>query len=140
DPKFHKDLIGSQGSVINRLQTKYKVVINFPKPAKAPKEDAANADAASDAGKPKRHQEPDEVVIRGPRKGADEARDEILSYLQWLKDNSFTATVTVQQKQVPSLIGQGGAALDELRQSTGAKIDVPGERNSETAEIQIRGP
>ncbi|KAM0281687.1 hypothetical protein ACHAQH_003418 [Verticillium albo-atrum] len=140
DPKFHKDLIGTQGSVINRLQTKYKVIINFPKPAKAPKEDAAGADAASDAGKPKRHQEPDEVVIRGPRKGADEARDEILSYLQWLKDNSFTATVTVQQKQVPSLIGQGGAALDELRQSTGAKIDVPGERNSETAEIQIRGP
>ena len=30
----------------------------------------------------------------------------------------------VRQKQVGSLIGQGGAALDELRQATGARIDV----------------
>ncbi|TDZ38468.1 Vigilin 1 [Colletotrichum spinosum] len=138
EPKFHRELIGAGGSVTNRLQTKYKVLIFFPRSGKSSKDDEAN-DAASDAGKPKRHQEPDEVIIRGPKKGADEARDEILSLLQYLKDTSFTATVSVQQKQVPSIIGQGGAALEELRQATGAKIDIPSGRDSETVDIQIKG-
>ncbi|KAF6835954.1 RNA binding effector protein Scp160 (KH domain-containing protein) [Colletotrichum musicola] len=138
DPKFHRELIGSGGSVTNRLQTKYKVLIFFPRSGKSPK-DEEGADAASDAGKPRRHQEPDEVIVRGPKKGADEARDEILSLLQYLKDNSFTATVSVQQKQVPSIIGQGGAALEELRVATGAKIDIPSGRDAETVEIQIKG-
>ncbi|ROT36247.1 KH domain-containing protein [Sodiomyces alkalinus F11] len=139
EPKFHRELIGVGGSLINRLQNKYKVHIFFPKPAKSGKDDESNADTASDAGKPRRQQAPDEVIVRGPKKGADEARDEILSLVQYYRDNSFTATVTVQQKQVPSLIGQGGAALDELRQSTGAKIDIPGTRDTETIDIQIKG-
>lgn len=139
DPRFHRELIGAGGSLINRLQTKYKVLIFFPKSVKASTEDASNADAASDAGKPKRQQEADEVMIRGPKKGADEARDEVWSLYQYLKDTSFTDSVTVQQKQVPSIIGQGGAALDELRQGTGAKIDIPAERDNETVEIQIKG-
>ncbi|KAI8273407.1 Vigilin 1 [Colletotrichum sp. SAR11_57] len=138
DPKFHRELIGSGGSVTNRLQSKYKVLIFFPRSGKSNKDEEEN-DAASDAGKPKRVQNPDEVIVRGPKKGADEARDEILSLLQYLKDTSFTATVSVQQKQVPSIIGQGGAALDELRQTTGAKIDIPSGRDAETVEIQIKG-
>ncbi|KAK0617381.1 hypothetical protein B0T14DRAFT_435770 [Immersiella caudata] len=141
DPKFHRELIGAQGTQINRLQTRYKVLIFFPRTAKPAKDDESVADAASDAGKPRRQQAPDEVIIRGPKKGADEARDEILSLLQYLKDTSFTATISVQQKQVPSLIGSGGAVLDELRQSTGAKIDIPGTRDSPDGlvEIQIKG-
>jgi predicted PilT family ATPase len=83
------------------------------------------------------------VIIKGPKKGADEARDEILSLLQYLKDNSHTATVTVQQSQIPSLIGQRGSGMDELRQSTGAKINVPGARDAKdpsgNVEIQIKG-
>ncbi|EXF76724.1 KH domain-containing protein [Colletotrichum fioriniae PJ7] len=138
DPKFHRELIGAGGSVTNRLQSKYKVLIFFPRSGKNTK-DEENADASSDAGKPKRQQEPDEVIVRGPKKGADEARDEILSLLQYLKDTSFTATVSVQQKQVPSIIGQGGAALEELRVATGAKIDIPSARDAETVEILIKG-
>jgi ribosomal protein S3 len=140
DPKFHRELIGSGGNQINRLQTRYKVLIFFPRSAKAGKDDQSNADAASEAGgKPRRQQEADEVVIRGPRKGADEARDEILSLVQYLRDNSHVAAISVQRKQVPSLIGQGGAALEELRQSTGARIDIPSDRDAEVVEIQIKG-
>jgi predicted PilT family ATPase len=60
----------------------------------------------------------------------------------YLKDNSFTSTITVQQKQLPSLIGAQGSAMDELRQKTGAKIDVPNERSESQdslVEIQIKG-
>jgi len=139
DPKYHRELIGAQGSLINRLQTKYKVAIFFPRSAKNAKDDNSNGDAASEAGKPRRQQEPDEVSIRGPKKGVEEARGEMLDLLQYLKDTSFTATVEVQQKQVPSIIGQGGAALEELRQATGARVDIPTSRDSEKVEIVIKG-
>ena len=139
DPKYHRELIGAQGSQINRLQTRYKVHIFFPRSAKPAADDQSNADAASDAGKPRRQQPADEVIIRGPKKGADEARDEIFSLHKYLEEHSAIATVAVQQKQVGSLIGQGGAALDDLRQATGAKIDVPADRDTDIVEIQIKG-
>jgi len=140
EPKFHRELIGAGGSVINRLQTRYKVLIFFPRSAKS-RDDESVADAASETGKPRRQQAPDEVVIRGPKSGADAARDEIWGLYQFQKDNSFTATVTLQQKQVPYLIGQGGSAMEALRQETGAKIDVPNSRDSpeSTVEVQIKG-
>ena len=141
EPKFHRELIGAQGAQINRLQTRYKVLIFFPRSEKNAKDDESTADAASVAGKPRRQQAADEVIIRGPKKGADEARDEILTLYQYLKDNSFTATLTVQQKQLPSLIGQGGSAMEALRQQTGAKIDIPNGRDTvdSKVEIQIKG-
>lgn len=142
EPKYHRELIGAGGSQINRLQTRYNVHINFPRSARPGKDDESNADAASDSGKPKRQQGADEIIIRGPKKGADEARDEIFSLYSYLKDNSNVATVTVQQKQLPSLIGSGGSAMDELRRVTGAKIDIPNERNDDQnamVEIQIKG-
>lgn len=142
DPKFHREIIGAQGSQVNKLQTRYKVLIFFPRNnTKSTKDDESAGDSASDAGKARRQQAPDEVIVRGPKRGADEARDELLSLLQYLKDTSFTATVTVQKKQLPSLIGSGGAALEQLRQETGAKIDVPSAKESteDLVDIQIKG-
>jgi predicted PilT family ATPase len=137
DPKFHRELIGAQGNQINKLQTRYKCLIFFPRNNKSAKDDESVAESASDAGKGRRQQAPDEVIVRGPKRGADEARDELLSLLQYLKDTSFTATVTVQKKQLPSLIGAGGAVLEQLRQSTGAKIDVPSAKDSTDAQVEI---
>ncbi|KAL2134437.1 hypothetical protein VTI74DRAFT_209 [Chaetomium olivicolor] len=134
DPKFHRELIGAQGSQINKLQERYNVLIFFPRSGKK-QDDESDSAPSSEAGKPLR--QPDEVTIRGPKRGADEARDELLNLLQYLKDTSFTATVTVQRKQVPSLIGSGGAAMEQLRQATGAKIDVPSAKDSADAEVQI---
>ncbi|OAA61095.1 RNA-binding effector protein [Niveomyces insectorum RCEF 264] len=141
EPKFHRELIGAQGATINRLQTRYKVLIFFPRVAKSARDDESVTDVASDAGKPRRQQAPDEVIIRGPKKGADEAREEIMKLYLYLKETSFTATLQVQQKQVPYLIGQGGSAMEALRQQTGAKIDVPNSRGDpeSAVEIQIKG-
>ncbi|MBE3043332.1 hypothetical protein IMZ48_12330, partial [Candidatus Bathyarchaeota archaeon] len=138
DPKFHREIIGKEGSQVNKLQDRYKVLIFFPRSAKPTPED--QGDASSDAGKPKRQQQAsDEVVVRGPSKGADAARDELVSLHHYLRDNSHTVTVKIQQKQVPSLIGQGGSALEDLRLSTGAKIDIPADRSTEMVEVQLKG-
>ncbi|KAI6786522.1 hypothetical protein KC358_g19155, partial [Hortaea werneckii] len=136
--QFHKDLIGAGGAQVNRLQDRYKVRVNFPRTKQA--ED----DAASEAGDARRpQQQANEVVVKGPSRGADACRDELLSLLQYVKDNSHTTTVSVAQNQLPSLIGAGGREMETLRLETGAQIDVPNAREAASAdgraEIKIKG-
>ncbi|KAI1912461.1 hypothetical protein LOZ61_003291 [Ophidiomyces ophidiicola] len=142
-PQYHRDLIGQKGSQVNRLQDRYNVRVQFPRAAVL--EEVTN-DAVSEAGSVRnvrKAQAADEVIIRGPRKGADSARDEILSLYQWVADHSFSGTVSVAQSQVPSLIGQRGREMDKLRAETGAQIDVPSINDATDAsgrvEIKIKG-
>jgi rRNA processing protein Krr1/Pno1 len=140
--QYHRDLIGPKGSQVNRLQDRYNVRINFPRTAVANNDD----DAATEGGASQRNyrtQAPDEVIIRGPRRGADEAREELLNLYQWTMDNSYTDSVSVAQSQIPSLIGSGGREMENLRAMTGCQIDVPGVREaadpSGRAEIRLKG-
>ncbi len=147
-PQYHRDMIGPKGGQVNRLQERYNVRVQFPRsaPAAFANDDQSIGDTASEVGGARNgrsNQAPDEVIVRGPRKGADEARDELLSLLQWTIDNSHTASVSVAQHQIPSLIGQGGREMENMRMTTGATIDVPGVRDavdpSGRAEIRLKG-
>lgn len=135
---YHRELIGAGGKQVERLQTRYGVRVNFPRRAKNDDEEDATSQRNTKGG-----QKPNEVVIRGPKKGADEARDEILSLLQYIQDNSNIDTISVAQSQIPQLIGSGGREMENLRLTTGAQIDVPGAREgadpSGRAEIKIKG-
>lgn len=138
DPQWHKDLIGKEGSQAKRLENRYAVQIWFGAPKS--KRDEESGEVASDSGRAKRAA--DEVVIHGGRKGADEARDELLSLVQYLKDTSHSATVSVAQKHLPRLIGSGGKGVEDIRQESGARIDVPkptGEGDDAVVEISIKG-
>ncbi|KAF4216212.1 hypothetical protein CNMCM8980_006576 [Aspergillus fumigatiaffinis] len=146
--QYHRELIGQKGSQVNRLQDRYSVRVQFPRAAVATPsfDDQSVADTASEVGssRPIRpNQAPDEVIVKGPSKGADAARDEILSLLQWVIDHSHSATVSVAQSQIPSLIGQRGREMDKLRADTGAQIDVPGANDAPDAsgrvQIKIKG-
>ena len=144
-PQYHREMIGAKGSQVNRLQERYNVRVQFPRSQHA-RDDESVGDAASEAGGARynrSNQAPDEVIIRGPKKGADEARDELLSLLQWTIDNSHTASVSVAQNQLPSLIGQGGKEMESIRESTGARIDIPNNREaadpSGRVELTLRG-
>lgn len=144
DPRFHRELVGPKGNQVNRLQERYNVRVQFPRHTPAAADDRALADDASEASGPKRrpNQGPDEVIVKGPSRGADAARDELLSLLQWTKDNSYTSTVSVAQKQLPSLIGQGGQELESIQLATGAKIDVPSKDTADGSgrvQVQIKG-
>ncbi|KAF2098338.1 hypothetical protein NA57DRAFT_77128 [Rhizodiscina lignyota] len=143
-PQYHRDLIGARGSQVNRLQDRYSVRINFPRSVQI-NDDATDAGtevgSVRNAGRPM--QGPDEVVIKGPKKGADEAREELLNLLQYTIDNSNIATVSVSPEQIPKLIGQGGREMDNLRVTTGCQIDVPSARDPTgpdgRAEIRLKG-
>ncbi|KAL4955968.1 hypothetical protein BDW69DRAFT_159586 [Aspergillus filifer] len=143
--QYHRELIGQKGSSVNRLQDRYNVRVQFPRAVAIP-DDQSVADTASEAGsvRPQRPQQAaDEVIVKGPSKGADSARDEILSLLQWVVDHSHSAIVSVAQSQIPSLIGQRGREMDKIRGETGAQIDVPGVNDAPDAsgrvEIKIKG-
>jgi predicted PilT family ATPase len=145
--KYHRDLIGQKGSQVNRLQERYNVRVQFPRAAASPaNDDQSVADTASEVGGGRfgrNNQAPDEVHVKGPSKGADSARDEILSLLQWVVDHANSAVVSVAQSQIPALIGQRGREMDKLRAETGAQIDVPSAQDTPDAsgrvEIKIKG-
>ncbi|SMR51785.1 unnamed protein product [Zymoseptoria tritici ST99CH_3D1] len=136
--QYHRELIGAQGAQVNRLQDRYNVRVNFPRNKQG------NDDDGDEGGsRRKDQQQPNEVIIKGPSRGADQCRDELLSLLQYVKDNSHTATVSVAQNQLPSLIGSGGKEMEALRLETGAQVDVPSARDAASengrAEIKIKG-
>ncbi|MCJ1312262.1 hypothetical protein MMC25_005936 [Agyrium rufum] len=140
-PQFHREMIGAKGSQVNRLQDRYNVRVQFPRTATV--QDDESVAEGETGGRNRSNQAPDEVVIRGPKKGADEAKDELLNLLQYTIDNSHGAAVSVAQGQLPSLIGQGGKEMESIREITGAKIDVPGSREvadpSGRVEIKVKG-
>ena len=139
--QYHRELIGQKGSQVNRLQDRYAVRVQFPRATVVSDE----VETSSEAGgsRAARSQNSDEVIVKGPSKGADSAKDELLSLLQWVVEHSHTASVSVAQSQVPSLIGQRGREMDKLRADTGAQIDVPGAGDAPDAsgrvQIKIKG-
>lgn len=140
--QYHRELIGQRGNQVNRLQDRYNVRVQFPR-ATATADDQSVGESGSDAGAARSgrpQQAVDEVLIKGPSKGADQARDEIMSLLQWVIDHSHSATISVAQNQVASLIGQRGREMDKLRADTGAQIDVPSANDAPDASgrVQIR--
>lgn len=140
--QYHRELIGQRGNQVNRLQDRYSVRVQFPR-ATVPADDQSVTETGSDAGGGRSGRSPqaaDEVLVKGPSKGADSARDEILSLLQWVIDHAHTATISVAQSQVASLIGQRGREMDKLRADTGAQIDVPSANDTPDASgrVQIR--
>jgi KH domain len=145
--QYHRSLIGQKGS-LNRLQERYGVRVHFPRAVlpSSINDDQSTADTTSEIGGGrinKQSQAPDEVLVKGPRKGADAARDEILSLFQWIVDHSHSDFVSVAQSQIPLLIGQRGREMERLRAETGAQIDVPDVQNVPSAsgrvEIKIKG-
>ena len=63
--QFHASLIGSGGKYVVRLEEKYDVKITFPR--------GENADT-----KPRENLKPDEVHIKGPKRGVAGAKAELL--------------------------------------------------------------
>ncbi|KAJ5583235.1 hypothetical protein N7535_001855 [Penicillium sp. DV-2018c] len=140
--QYHRELIGQRGNQVNRLENRYNVRVQFPR-ATASNDDPTETSSDADARPQRTQQAPDEVHIKGPSKGADSARDEILSLLQYVIEHGHSASVSVAQSQVASLIGQRGREMDKLRADTGAQIDVPNASDAPDAsgrvEIRIKG-
>jgi polyribonucleotide nucleotidyltransferase len=140
EPKYHGMLVGKNGENLQKIQGRVDnaVRIDFPKHSRF-NDDASVADDASQAGGNRSGQGSNEIRIRGPRAKAEKVREELLSLHQYLVDTSHTATVSVAQSQIASLIGKRGQEMEKLRAETGAQIDVPQSSSGDRVTIQVKG-
>ncbi|KAA8892775.1 hypothetical protein FN846DRAFT_626516 [Sphaerosporella brunnea] len=127
--QFHSIIIGSEGSTVRRLQERYNVRIDFPKAGKSDEEGGRQA--------------PDEIVIRGSKKGAEEARQEIQELWKYEADNSHTATISVLARSVGYMFKNASKDIKQLRDESSARIVIPQEDKEadpeSIVEIKIRG-
>ncbi|KAK9249381.1 hypothetical protein V1506DRAFT_518093 [Lipomyces tetrasporus] len=128
--EHHSALIGQKGKFVKRLEERYDVRVNFPR-----SEELENGDASDFLPKNK-----DEIVIRGPSKGATKARDELLELYKYEAERGHSTTITVPKKAISRIIGRNGEFINDVMDSTGAKIDiVRKETDDDTSAIAISG-
>ena len=144
--KFHPSLIGQGGKYVVRLEDKYDVKITFPR------DNAEAAEGRRDVPKA------DEVIVRGGRKGVNQAKQELLDVsvvegkpitfnlytllqaLEFEKETNNELKFTVPTRSVARILGRGGASINEIKDNTGAQIDVDkSSDNAEVSTVVVRG-
>jgi rRNA processing protein Krr1/Pno1 len=104
-------LIGAGGKYAIRLEEKYGVKLSFPR-------DNKDKDGSAPA------QKPDEVTIRGGKKGVAAAKAELLEAAAFENETRQTLTFTVPTKSVSQIVGKGGSTINGIKDETGAQIDI----------------
>lgn len=111
--QYHSSLIGQSGKYVIRLEEKYSVKITFPR-----------GTGESGEGRTRELLKPDEVLIKGGRKGVASAKTEILEAVEFEKETNNITKFTVPTNSVARILGKGGANINEIKDKTGAQIDI----------------
>ncbi|KAJ3555402.1 hypothetical protein NM688_g2599 [Phlebia brevispora] len=130
--QYHPSLIGQSGKYVIRLEDKYDVKITFPRGASS---------SENGEGKNREHNlKPDEVFVKGGRKGVAGAKSELLEALEFEKESNNVVKFTVPTRSVARILGRGGASINEIKDTTGAQIDVDKSTDdSNVTNISCRG-
>ncbi|KAA8917736.1 hypothetical protein TRICI_000108 [Trichomonascus ciferrii] len=130
--EYHANLIGQSGKFVRRLEEKYDVRIRFPR------EQGYSNETNRDVPHHK-----DEIVVRGPSKGAHRAKEELEDLYKWEVEHNYTETIKVPTKALPRIIGRQGEYINEIKDNTDTKIDVQQDQQQqqqqENTEIVIVG-
>lgn len=132
--QFHSTIIGQKGESVRRLEARYDVRINFPRSSKS------DYTEEHDAGN--KQQGPNEVIIKGGKKGVEEARAEITALLKYEEAKSHTAEIPIAAKAVEFMFRNSAKEIKQLREESAARIDIPQrpeEGSEEQMVIKIRG-
>jgi polyribonucleotide nucleotidyltransferase len=81
------------------------------------------------------------IVIRGPSKGAQAAKGELVDLISYEKEHGNTISFSVPVKALPRILGRGGSQVNQIKDDTGvASVDVDQESpEAEEATISLRG-
>ncbi|KAG2150530.1 hypothetical protein DEU56DRAFT_33581 [Suillus clintonianus] len=128
--QYHAQLIGQSGKYAIRLEENYGVKITFPR-----------SSGENGEGKTREQLKPDEVLIKGGKRGVASAKSELLEALEFEKENNKVLTFDVPSRSVSRILGKGGASIHEIKDDTGAQIDVDktGDGSSSVTQITVRG-
>ncbi|KAF7376317.1 hypothetical protein MSAN_00047200 [Mycena sanguinolenta] len=111
--QYHSSLIGQSGKYAIRLEEKYGVKITFPRQS-----------AENGEGKTREALKADEVLVKGGKKGVAGAKSELLEAVEFEKESNNILKFTVPNRAVARILGRGGASINEIKNDTGAQIDV----------------
>ncbi|KAF8441452.1 hypothetical protein L210DRAFT_1055834 [Boletus edulis BED1] len=129
-PQFHASLIGHGGKYAIRLEEKYGVKITFPR-------------GSPENGETRTREplKPDEVFVKGGKRGVAGAKSELLEALEFEKESNNLLKFTVPTRAVARILGKGGASINEIKDDTGAQIDIDKamDDNSTVTNIVVRG-
>jgi len=113
--EYHKSLIGAKGRYVKRLEDKYGVHIRFPK-TKDPNEEGE--DDSTDA------QKPDEVIVKGGKKGVKDAQAELMELLDYERDHDNSESFKIAAQFLPHVVGKNGVKITEIKDETLTRIDL----------------
>ena len=128
--QYHATLIGPGGKYAIRLEEMYNVKITFPR-----------ASAENGEGKTREPLKADEVLIKGGKKGVAGAKSELLDILEFEKESNKTLKFDVPTRSVARILGKAGASINEIKENTGAQIEVDktSDGNGSVTHITVRG-
>ncbi|KAG1734692.1 uncharacterized protein EDB91DRAFT_1146341 [Suillus paluster] len=128
--QYHAQLIGQSGRYAIRLEEKYSVKITFPR-----------SFTDNGEGKTREQLKPDEVLIKGGKKGVAGAKSELLDALEFEKESNKVLKFDVPIRAVSRILGKGGVTINEIKDDTGAQIDVDktNDGNGTVTQITVRG-
>ncbi|KDQ53462.1 hypothetical protein JAAARDRAFT_136870 [Jaapia argillacea MUCL 33604] len=123
--QYHPGLIGQGGKYVVRLEEKYGVKITFPR-------------ESHDGERTRENLKPDEVLVKGGKKGVAQAKSELLDAVEFEKESNNIINFSVPTRAVARILGRGGASINEIKDNTMAQIDVEKDSDENTT-IQCRG-
>jgi predicted PilT family ATPase len=126
--QYHSALIGQRGKYVIRLEEKYNVKITFPRGL------SVNAE-----GRSHEHLKPDEVLVKGGKKGVAGAKSELLEAAEFEEENNNVIRFVVPAHAIPRIVGKGGATITQITYDTDASIDLDKADDGSGATIACRG-
>ena len=126
--QYHSGLIGQSGKYVIRLEEKYNVKITFPRGL------SENAE-----GRSREHLKPDEVFVKGGKKGVSGAKSELLEAAEFEKETNNVIRFAVPARAIPRILGKGGATIKQIKDDTDASIDLDKADDGSSATIACRG-
>jgi KH domain len=126
--QYHSGLIGQSGKYVIRLEEKYNVKITFPRGL------SENAE-----GRSREHLKPDQVLVKGGKKGVAGTKSELLDAAEFEKETNNVIKFSVPARAIPRVLGRGGATIKQIKDDSDAIIDLDKAEDGSEATVTCRG-
>ncbi|KAJ2721818.1 hypothetical protein GGI07_003701 [Coemansia sp. Benny D115] len=150
---IHRTLIGTGGRFVKRLEDKYAVRITFPSSSARPSgrdRDASGSEGSASGGAPGSAADaaaataaaplsPDQILIRGGRKGVDAAKAELLELAAYELEHNHTVQFKVPASALPHIVGRAGVHINEIKDESDTRIDLGDPSDGGEVEVAIVG-
>ncbi|KAJ2078894.1 hypothetical protein H4R24_004153 [Coemansia sp. RSA 988] len=108
--RLHRSLIGTGGKYVRRLEEKYAVSVQFPSSRRESFDDDPQLS-------------PDQILIRGGRKGVDSTKIELLELAAYETEHNHTVRFTLSAAYLPHVVGKAGSRIGEIKDESNTRID-----------------